>query len=156
MPTVLALAAELTRQAARDLERVIRAMPPDRLTWSPPEGGRTALDQLQECAILNYWNSDIMETRAVPPLDWDRYNRMKADYDTVDKALVGLQAGAEVLVAALETFDPEHLDDTIVLPFGGGLTRSLAMVALLSYWNMTYHLGQMNYIQTLYGDREMH
>jgi len=24
------------------------------------------------------------------------------------------------------------------------------------YWNITYHLGQINYIQTLYGDSVMH
>jgi len=25
-----------------------------------------------------------------------------------------------------------------------------------AYWNMTYHEGQIAYIQTLYGDRAMH
>jgi hypothetical protein len=36
------------------------------------------------------------------------------------------------------------------------MTVSLADVCFLHYWNTVYHLGQVNYLQTLLGDREMH
>jgi glutathione S-transferase len=35
-------------------------------------------------------------------------------------------------------------------------TYLLADCFLHPYWNMVYHEGQINYIQTLYGDRESH
>jgi hypothetical protein len=50
----------------------------------------------------------------------------------------------------------ERLAETKWLPFNGG--RDHTYLEMLEYprWNATYHLGQVAYIQTLYGDREIH
>ena len=32
----------------------------------------------------------------------------------------------------------------------------MADILMLHYHNMTYHLGQINFIQLMYGDKEMH
>ena len=42
------------------------------------------------------------------------------------------------------------------LPFGGGMTVSMADVLMMHYWNATYHLGQINQIQLMLGDKAMH
>jgi hypothetical protein len=36
------------------------------------------------------------------------------------------------------------------------MTWKVADVILSPYWQLVYHTGQVNYIQTLYGDRELH
>ena len=45
------------------------------------------------------------------------------------------------------------------LPFGpGGSMQTFTVAELTEYprWNANYHQGQIGYIQTLYGDRDMH
>jgi hypothetical protein len=41
-----------------------------------------------------------------------------------------------------------------MMPWGAKMT--FAELLFLNYWNLVYHQGQIAYIQTLYGDREMH
>jgi hypothetical protein len=150
------LAAELTRDAADRLARAIRAMPPDKVAWSPFENGRTAIDQVVECAGLNMIVADILTRRDTRPLDEAAYERMRQENDTAEKALALLERGTAALVRAIEGFPHAHLDDTLVLPFAGNVKRTFARMMMGGYWNMIYHWGQINYIQTLYGDREDH
>ena len=155
MPTINQLMAKMNRQVATGLARTVQAMPPDKQTWQPEETSRSALDQIVECGAINFWFARILGERAIPPLDMERYNQIRAENDTIEKALALLQAGTDALISAIEAFPPEHLEDTVLMPWDTAPT-TLAEVLLAPYWNMTYHLGQINYIQTLYGDKEMH
>jgi hypothetical protein len=42
------------------------------------------------------------------------------------------------------------------LPFGPGFTVTTADVLFMAYQNTVYHTGQINYVQMLLGDTEMH
>ena len=57
---------------------------------------------------------------------------------------------------AISDFPEGKLDEEITLPFGGGMTMTMADLLGLPYWNTVYHLGQINQIQLMLGDREMH
>jgi uncharacterized damage-inducible protein DinB len=61
-----------------------------------------------------------------------------------------------VWVPYVEALPDTKLTETRWLPFNGG--RDHTYLELLEYprWNCTYHLGQVAYIQTLYGDKDMH
>ena len=50
----------------------------------------------------------------------------------------------------------ERLSNTKWLPYNGG--RDHTFLEMLDYvrWNCNYHTGQIAYIQTLYGDKEMY
>jgi len=155
MPTINELMAKMNRQAAEGLARSVLAMPPEKQTWQPEDTARSALDQIAECGAVNLWMARIFQERAVPPLDMGQLDRLKAENNTQEKALTLLQAGTKALVAAIEALAPEYLDDTVQLPWKEA-PSTLAEVMIMPYWNMVYHLGQINYIQTLYGDQEMH
>ena len=155
MPTVTAMAAKMNREVAAGLARSFQAMPPDKQTWKPLDAGRSALSQIQECAGINFWTAQILRDRAMPSIEEGWMQQLQSQYDTPEKAVAGLQAGTDALVAAIESFPADHLEDTVQLPWDPTPT-SLVEVMLLAYWNMTYHIGQISYIQTLYGDQEMH
>lgn len=156
MQIVLETAANATREAAEALARNLRAMPSERQTWRALDTGRSALEQVAECAVINLWMADVLQARAVPPMDADRYARLKAEYDTVEKALLGLEASAAAVAASIEVFPEEHLRDTVEMPYRPGVQQSFASLLFAAEWNMVYHYGQVAFIQTLYGDREMH
>ena len=62
----------------------------------------------------------------------------------------------ELLYEAVRNIPDSQLAETKWLPYDGG--RDFTYAEMLEYprWNFNYHLGQIAYIQTLYGDKEMH
>ena len=60
------------------------------------------------------------------------------------------------LCHAVAAIPDAALEREITLPFGGGTVMTLADALGLPAWNMTYHLGQINLIGLMLGDRRMH
>lgn len=121
--------------------------------------GRSALDQLREAAWAPMFyksflgsegfgagmggNHDEVRKKAGEPMSFD---------DGREQAL--RETGE--LCSLIAAFPDEKLDEEVTLPVGGGMVLTMAEVLGVHYWNLVYHQGQVNYIQTLLGDREMH
>lgn len=126
--------------------------------WKPLDNGRSALDQLQECAQSPDWYRSILEARNSPKFDPAEMQKMmaeRAQWPTIDACEKVCHERAQRLLGVIRTFPNQDLEKTISLPFAENQVFSMADVMLFLYWNLTYHLGQINYIQTLYGDFEM-
>ena len=54
----------------------------------------------------------------------------------------------------IEAIPDERLAEERAMPWGQ--TMTLAERRFICYWNLTYHNGQVNYLQLLLGDTEMH
>ncbi len=150
---------KLTQRAVDDLIRAVEALPPDRRDWKPAETARSALDQLREVAVAPDWFVPILESGVASQFtDHDRRALLEArrELDTFEKCRERALASTSRLCAAISTLPDSRLSDEVRLPFGGGQIATVADVAGLHYWNATYHLGQVNYIQTLLGDLAMH
>ncbi len=142
------------RNAADALHAACERMPDERLLWKPdPEGhaGRSALEQVCECAYLNQWGAAIFRSHALVPFD-------RADYEQQIQArcnrdaLFWLLEASNALAQAVAGFPAGQWGAALTHP----LTHqpvSWAELADFFYWNTVYHEGQVNYIQTLYGDR---
>lgn len=156
MTTVSDVAAESTRGVAQNMIRIVESTPAEKQTWKPLDEGRPVLNQLVECAGLNFIAAQALRERAMPALDPERRKQFEAENNTIEKALAAFKASVETLTPAIAAFPAEHLEETLTLPFGGGWTLTFAQFLLLPGQHICYHNGQMNYIQTLYGDKEMH
>jgi len=66
------------------------------------------------------------------------------------------QQNLQKLFALFRTISDERLTETKWLPFDGG--RDFTVKEMMGYpmWNFTWHAGQIAYVQTLYGDKDMH
>jgi hypothetical protein len=149
----------ITQEAVDALFRTARAMPADKIEWRPLDEGRSALHQLQECAQAPSWATMILQPRAMPPLgpdDFARFRAQRSEWTTVDECERVCRENLEKFNAAVRNLTEDELEIKVILPFGGGTEWTLEQVLRLPYWNTVYHTGQINYIQTLYGDREMH
>jgi len=155
MPTIQQLAITMNRDIADTLRRNALAVPEDKLTWKPLDTGRSVLSQIAECAVVTGFTAHILNSRVMPPFDNEAYAQQTGALDTLDKALAALHASSEALVAAIEAFPTEELDTKISLPWFPE-PQPFAQVMFVCYWNNLYHVGQVSYIQTLYGDTEMH
>lgn len=142
------------RMSCQGMISNLNAMPADKVNWKPLDAGRTALDLTIECAVFAAGTATTLTTRKDPTLDQEAYKRIEEETDTAEKATKLLQDGTEALLAALETFPEEHLTDKITMPWGMVIT--IGDLLNMIYWNNVYHTGQIAYVQTLYGDKEMH
>ena len=150
------LVANSVRESAKSLIRIVNATAPDKIEWSPLNEGRTVLDMVQECVVISVLSQDTFSKCVQPEFDFELFGKMQAQYDTIEKAIAALETNSEALAKILEVFPEDKLGVTIHLPFGPGMTKTFAEFMMMPVHNMIYHYGQINYIQTLYGDKDMH
>lgn len=148
-----------TQRALEDVCRAALAVPEDQREWSPGGDARSVLSQMREMATAPGWFLPMVRDRTVPEFDEHARReaiRLQRSFDRVEKCVEAAREGVSELCAAIAVFPDEALEDEMHVPFGGGATMTLADVLDLPRWNMVYHLGQINQIQLMLGDREMH
>ena len=139
--------SQALRQSAESLTKLINDMG-DKAAWSPLDKGRTALNQVAECALMTGACIGIIQAKAVPAFDWEAFGKAQAELEANPEALLAaLATNTDGLIAAIEGLSAEDAATEITMPWGA--TYTLAGLADVNYWNNTYHEGQINYIQTL-------
>lgn len=147
---------QMTWEAVEMLFRYARAVPEEKLHWRPAQHARSVMEILQENAILPYALWLGLEERPQTPdrSMWERATQLAGDLSTLDACEQACRKGTSELLTAIRQIPPEELEQTIMTPWGKPF--SLFELAYDHYWNLTYHLGQIAYIQLLYGDTEYH
>ena len=147
--------ADCARDAFDMAFRYARAVPADKLDWAP-EGGRSVLALCRELALTPTWTLSAFRP---DPSDWseeirEAYHREEQSWTTVEACEAEWKRRFAEVDAFYRGMSDEGLKKTKWLPFNGG--RDHTWLEMMDYprWNATYHLGQIAYIQTLYGDKE--
>lgn len=150
--------AEKIESAARSLFKSARSMPADKLEWSPMEKGRTALNQLQECGGTPRIIPILLrgEGANIPKDFFDNLKAERATWTTIDACEAAYKASIGPALEAIRQYPDDALDAMLPVPWPFQKEQIASDLILDMYWNMSYHLGQVNYIQTLYDDRVMH
>jgi hypothetical protein len=150
--------ADEAKAAADAAFKYAAAVPADKLAWEPLETGRSVLSILQELAMTPTWQYD---TLAGPPTDmsperWEEQKAIMSQWTTLELCKQQFDERFKKLDAYVRAIPEETFTETKWLPYDGG--RDFTVLEMLDYtrWNCTYHQGQIGYIQTLYGEKEMH
>lgn len=149
----------MTTRAVEALFRTARAVPADKVTWKPLDNGRTVLDQLQECAQVPLFYKSILEQKKAPEVDekyFQESRKLRQQWKTVAECEQKCLENSKQLLDVIGKLSDKDLQVKVKLPFAGGMERTLADLAMSHYANTSYHIGQINYIQTLYGDFDSH
>lgn len=151
------LAALMTERASADVIAAALAVPAERLTWKPSEPVRsTVMSQLFECAVVNTLWAVVVAQRGIdkdvmPPAYLDLRDAQSAGkLDTLIPMLAALEQSTLTLTQAIRGL-PEDETGTVVPVWDG--TMPLSECCFYAYWHLVYHEGQINYLQTLYGDQ---
>ncbi len=124
------------------------AIPTDKRDWKPGEAGTSATTIVSHCADFPEWIRKTIEQGSMA-----EGANIGAVEESFESAIARLQAETEAFCNWVPTLTEEDLNKQLVFPWE---TTTGAAVLRYHHWNNTYHLGQINYIQLLLGDREMH
>jgi uncharacterized damage-inducible protein DinB len=142
-----------TEKSLEVLLYTIGRTPDERLTWKPCETARSALEIAAECALVTSNWVDILASRMCPPSDeyFKIFSRLE-EFSSREKVVSGLQTETARLTSVLRALTDEQLSQELKMFWGEAapLGNWLHWVAI----HNSYHLGQINYIQRLYGDTE--
>jgi hypothetical protein len=137
--------------AAKALATGIETTPAERLDWQPTTEGsaktRSILEQCGEVIGLNYMAASLLSGRGRPERPAEE---PKLDGPT---AIAQVQASAQALAAAVRALPDDQFNTVHDLGFAKLTSAQVMEIAL---GNMSYHWGQLNLIQLLYGDTEFH
>ena len=149
---------DMAKQEAAMAFRYAKAVPADKLDWSPPEGGRSVLSICRELAMTPTWTLSAFgqETREWNDEAAQAQRKEMEQWTTVEACEEQFNQRFAKVDAFFRGMSDADLAKTKWLPYNGG--RDHTYLEMMDYprWNCTYHLGQIAYIQTLYGDKEMH
>lgn len=140
--------AASTQQVATDLVAALLSIPEDKRNWSPGAKARTALDMVAECALNNGYTADLVETRQWTMNDHDAYLREKVALaaGSWEALHTLLQDNTQKVIAIIRAVPDEMLGVEVPTPYSTG---PLSGIMVYPYWNMSYHLGQINYIASI-------
>jgi hypothetical protein len=153
------LIQEETKAAFNEFFKYARAVPADKVEWAPLDNGRSVLAQARECAKCPDWAVAILTTDGPPGMDADAWAAQQAEMNTWSTLDQCEEEARKRLAKLLEVFaglPDEKLSEKKWLPFDGGREFTYQEMTTYPRWNANYHTGQVAYIQTLYGDKEMY
>ncbi len=132
-------------------------MPAEKQAWKPTlsdNSGRSARQLLEECTLTNLTFAEMLRSGVEPDLGWeDAISKLSA---IESGALIEqFRAGNEALETVIEAMSDDHLGETFLWPWAERQV-SFAEFVFVPAWHLDYHAGQINYIQTLYGDWDDH
>jgi hypothetical protein len=145
--TIQTYLSESTKKAASELEAAYLNIPEDKRAWSPEGKGRSANDQLAECAMLGLRTAETLRNKSFGNLDFAEYFQNKAELASKPELLLPmLQTNVGVLVSTIASVADDDMAVSVDAPWG---PMTLSEIIVYPYWNMSYHLGQINYIASL-------
>ena len=145
----LQLTAKLLRMTRVRYLHGLSKVPDDHLTWSPGNGANSPLQLAGMAVIFLHAATQFAKNRTspnreeFPPFPTNR-----------EEAVAALEAGFEALDAALEEVTDADLDTEVQAPWEGGGMITLEFFLVTTMYVDGYIQGQLNYLQTAYGDKD--
>ena len=154
--TLFEYQAKRVERIAQALAYFIGVTQEDRLAWRPSAGPesdcRTVYQQVAECAWVNHALALLLSGRDLPSRPTDNGDPMAGFTGAKDAQDQIVSTGNE-LAAAIRGLSESDLERAF--PHWRGPIMGETLIEM-PYRNMAYHCGQINFIQTLYGDTEFH
>ena len=145
---------KLTQKAVEDVCRAALAVPEDKRSWSPMGEARSVLSQMQEIATQPAFFVPIIRDGQTPAFDEharEQALKLRQSFDSVEKCIEAARKATTELCQAMAAVPDARLEQEMTLPFGGGMTLTMADILAMPSWNTIYHLGQINQIQLMLG-----
>ena len=156
MPTIKELAGQLEGQFQSIIKTGVAPMPEEKFTFKPSKTARSVSELTAHLAYSNYFFMGVMKGEPGTTEGWDEAQaawEKQNPCDTKANATKAYQKSVADFLAYFKTLKDADLMKPAKLPWR---ETNIAGVIMDNQWHLTYHLGQMAYIQTVIGDTVDH
>ncbi len=153
MDLYLELLAHRSESAVESLLRAFSFIPKEKRDWKPADPSRNALEILNHAAYWTLYFTRILRGEGPWPVSEEEWPRSTQATQDGEKAQRLAEEGGKEFVEAVKKLSPEDLKREVELPWG---KETFGQVIWDNYWHLSYHEGQLNYLQTMLGDTEHH
>jgi len=146
--TLQEAAARFTEKSGAEMLLTLARTPDDKLEWKAEPTARTAMDFVRECAVhCDEW-AQLLEL-----FEWPHEFRTRVgSILTREEAVLEMNASVARLAEAIRAVPDGKLDQMLKVPWE---EAPIGCWVTYAAGHNQYHIGQMNFIQTLYGDMGM-
>lgn len=130
------------------LWRTVKAMPEDKIDWRPEPTARTTRQLLEELVDTMPFSIEFIKTQKMP-----KYEESSGKKRSMNEMEKEYRQHMEDFLKAVKNFPEADMQKENDLPWG---KMTFFDLITYPYWNLMYHWGQISYIQTMYGDKEMY
>ena len=152
MPSIKDIAKGATIQQAELIVKDTKYIPEEKFAFCPMGCAKTARQVLAEVAGTNARIGAAI--RGEDPATAGGFVEKVEQASTLDALGVLVRESAKIVCDAIDTLGEADLDKPLKMPWGGVFPGFVAI--FLPSQHMTYHDGQINYIQLLLGDTKFH
>lgn len=146
-------------QSTEQIKKIFSHVPDDRLTWQPSPSARSPIMQIAHSAESLWHIKEMLEGRTfqVPTTADADEGFMERDkkYQTRQEVLEVLDRNTQAYVECLDNLSPESIEGEVTLPFGFGHVPRSAVLGVGAD-HTRWHAAQLDYMHTIYGDRDWH
>jgi hypothetical protein len=156
MEDFIAICSEQAKDALDHFLNDLGFVPADKLTWSPTPTAKSALQIAAHCAGYSGVFASIITAGKFPYSLEEFRGRVQAAIDsitTLEEAEAMLRKGIAETIAALDTVKPEQIGAIIDAPHG---QTPFTFFMTLPARHLNNHGAQIDYLQTCWGDQEVH
>lgn len=156
------IVAQSKRNAVNGMDLFLRNfshVPDERLNWSPAPTAKSALRIAAHTAVHQARFAKMIRERQLPSSEGldELLSKWRAEEEAVttrEEMIEIFRAGTDEVLAAIDTLTPEDLGRT--LDSGAGWSVSMTWVINLPGWHASVHTGQIDYLQTCWGDLQIY
>jgi hypothetical protein len=153
---VNAAKAELAN-AKKRMEKVLAATPDDKINWSPGPNARTPVQVVAHAALSVTGIQGMLEGKPFPWANIEEADRAwrvdEAKFTSREQVVELLNKNVDTYFAWLDSLSAEQLASEVRAPMG---TFPLSTAITFPAFHLSTHTAQLDYIQTILGDRDMH
>jgi hypothetical protein len=156
MDDYIAMCKERTAEALDRFLHDLSFVPADRLNWRPTPTAKSALEIAAHCAGYSGAFASIISAGKFPGSREEFRGPILArikSITTLEEAETMLRKGIEDTIAALDAVKPEQIDAIIKAPHG---SPPFKFFLTLPAFHLENHGAQIDYLQTCWGDLEVH
>jgi len=145
-------------QTSSNLLKNLAAIPDEKVGWSPSPSSRTPLEIAFHCAgTVAAIQGSMDGENTIPKVTTEQFDKhfreQESKHLTRDEVVKMINENSAAYVAWLSELSEEKFAGTWSSPFG---EIPIAVAITIPADHMSKHVSQIEYIQTIYGDRVWH
>jgi hypothetical protein len=156
MEDFIAICKERTTDAMEGFLHDLSFVPADKLIWKPTPTAKSALEIASHCAGYSGSFATIISAGKFPSTREEFRATVQSAIEsiaTLEQAETMLRKGIADSIAALETVKPEQIGAIIDAPHA---SVPFKFFLTLPAMHLETHAAQINYLQTCWGDQDVH